>query len=481
MLLEGDRVTIETKNQHLSLSDAVARDAPLPMKGDYILWDTKTTNFGLRIQSGGSKTWIVQKKLGTRPCRVVLGVFSKNGAQSTVGYMQSRARVSEIITMISKGIDPNLTKRRLIANTVSEREKEAYTVVACFKDYIEDYTEAKKLRLSQRTLDDMNRTLKRLEASNLKSIPLMDLTGADLAKYLDEATKKATSFRATRGGKTVAGGDMRYLRAAVRLAMTTKTDCAPLHDPIVQLNAKRKGWAVVTPRTRIVGATEGELKRWWSAVDAVRQKAKIDTRKAMADYLQLALLWGGRRTETLSLKWEYVSLEDDVICIPGSQTKNSKDHIFPITQHAKTLLENRWRANQERDEASEWVFPSRRKDKNGKTRPMSEPGTAIRDVKKLAGCDFSSHDLRRTFGTLLQETGVSDFSVKRALNHVSQDVTGKHYLVSRVQKLRVLYQNFEDVLLIEAGVITAPTKLELSAEDFAEFKAWKEGRERGAE
>lgn len=81
--------------------------------------------------------------------------------------------------------------------------------------------------------------------------------------------------------------------------------------------------------------------------------------------------------------------------------------------------------------------------------------------------------------TLLQETGVSDFSVKRALNHAAQDVMGKHYLISRIQKLRTPYQNFEDALLIEAGVITAATKLELSAEDFAEFKAWKEGRERG--
>lgn len=465
-------MTIETKNQHVSLSDAVARDAPLPSKGDYILWDTKTTNFGLRVQSGGSKTWIVQKKLGTKPCRFVLGVFSKNGAQSTVGYMKSRARVAEIVTLISKGIDPNLQKRRQIANTVSEREKVAYTVIACFNDYIE----AKTSSLKQRTLDDMDNTLERLEASNLKSIPLMALTGSDLAKYLDEATKKATSFRATRSGKTVAGGDLRYVRAAVRLATATKPDYAPLHDPIKQLNALRTGWAVVNPRTRIVGATEGELKRWWSAVDAIRQKAKIDTRKAMADYLQLALLWGGRRAETLSLRWEYLSLEDSVICIPGSQTKNGKDHIFPITRHAQTLLESRWKANDESDEPSEWVFPSRRKGKNGETRPMSEPSAAIRDAKKLAGCDFSSHDLRRTFGTLLQETGVSDFSVKRALNHAPQDVTGKHYWVSRVQKLRVPYQHFEDTLLIEAGVMDAPKKVEISDEEFAEFKAWKESK-----
>ena len=102
-----------------------------------------------------------------------------------------------------------------------------------------------------------------------------------------------------------------------------------------------------------------------------------------------------------------------------------------------------------------------------------EPKATIKKVVTVSGCKFSIHDIRRTFATLLNEMGASEYSVKRALNHSAHDTASKHYLKSRIAGLRALYQQYEDKVLIEAGVMTAPApQLVVDASDFAKFQAW---------
>lgn len=471
--------SIEPKNNKTSLSDAVARDAPLPVKGDYILWDTKVMYFGLRVQSGGSKTWIVQKKLGRSPCRVNLGVFSKRGAVSRTGYTEARGRVAETVALINKGIDPNLEKRRQVRKTQQARQDESFSVIECFEVYIKDKVESAKPP-KPRTTEDWEKTLARLKSGTLKSVSVMELTGAMLKEYYDSAAKGAKSKRASNGGRTQAALDLRYLRAAYSFCKIKYNLPVPAIDPFAALNLLSDGWYLVKPRDRIVGANEGDLKRWWLAVNALRpwsndpsSEAKLNSQDILADYLQLSILWGGRRTETLSMRWENISLEDETVCFFEGDTKNSFEHIFPLTSHAKSLLKRRLRINEASKKPSPFIFPSMRKNKMGVRSHIVEPKATIKKVVTVSGCKFSIHDIRRTFATLLNEMGASEYSVKRALNHSAHDTASKHYLKSRIAGLRALYQQYEDKVLIEAGVMTAPApQLVVDASDFAKFQAW---------
>lgn len=456
----------EEKNTKVRMSPAVARDAPLPQNGDYILWDVKTKYLGLRIHAGGAKVWIVQKKLGKSPCRYNLGAFPE------MTYHKALSKVAEVVAKIAAGIDPNLEKRQHIREAAHARRQESFTVTRCFEEYIADKKSSGKPP-KPLTVIDWERSLARIKAGSLATTSLAELTGGMLATYYDASAKRAKRLT-TNGGRTQAGRDLRYLRAAYSLCSTKFKLDLPEVSPFEELNKLREGWYLVQARTRIVAEAEGNLESWWKAVEKLRPPGEPEkTRDVLADYLQLSLLWGVRRGELLSLKWAMVSLEDGMVTLPKTSTKNERIHLIPITRYARQLLEKRHQLNAAAQAPSEWVFPSPRKNSKGERSHIIETKRAIAAVKKPSGIEFAEHDLRRSFATLFKEIEVSDYTVKRALNHAAHDVTSKHYLRSRIKALRPLYQQYEDKLLIEAGVMKEEAvTVVVGAEEFARFQIW---------
>jgi integrase len=457
---------IAQRNEKVSMSPAVARDAALPTKGDYILWDSKTRYFGLRVNAGGAKVWFVQKKLGKSPCKVKLGAFPE------MTYAKALSLVPDVVAKISKGIDPNLEKRQQIRETAKARQQESFTVLTCFEAYLANKEDPSN-KPRRTTIPDLKRTLERLKAGSLASVPLIGLTGGLLEDLFRETANNAKRNN-TNSGRTQAGRDMRYFRAAYRYCAEKYSLELPKADPFIALNKLVPGWYRVNAKDRTVAKVEGHLKKWWDAVEGLRPINPKHSRDVIADYLELSLLWGGRRTEMLSLTWGNINLEDGTVCFFKKDTKNSIEHVIPITRYARQLLEKRLEINAQRPVPSPFVFPSHKVNRKGELSHIVAPNAAIAVVVKKAGIDFSAHDLRRTFGTLFNELGgVTNYTVQRALNHAAQDTASKHYLQSRISKLRPVYQQFEDNLLIEAGVLEPQVpKVEVNAEQFAQFQQW---------
>jgi len=164
--------------------------------------------------------------------------------------------------------------------------------------------------------------------------------------------------------------------------------------------------------------------------------------------LTLTLLWGVRKVEILSLRWENVDLSGGSVRFDA--TKNGRIHVIPITSHVQHILERRKKERDSTDANCPWVFPS---PQAGFDSHLTEPRKTVTRVEEASGCKFSIHDLRRTFGTLLNEMGVSEYTVKKALNHAPNDTASRHYLQPRLKELRPIYQKLEDKILIEAGVM----------------------------
>ena len=113
----------------------------------------------------------------------------------------------------------------------------------------------------------------------------------------------------------------------------------PAVSPFNGLSDARPGWEKSHARSRIVAQGEGDLARWWSAVDAVCDlKNPAHSSNVIADYLKLALLWGSRRAELLKLRWEHVNFDGGYVLLPGATTKSGRDHIIPLTRHARAIL-----------------------------------------------------------------------------------------------------------------------------------------------
>jgi integrase len=347
---------------------------------------------------------------------------------------------------LAKGVDVNASRRQKIAADEAERAKKSLTLERMWNEYIER-READTPPPKATTKRDWDASKERLEEGQLWKRPLAEITADDLDAEFSRLCKTANKKKAVRGGKTQAAATLRYARAAVNEAIRKHFN-GMFPNPFIAFNSMRRGWYRAEARTRTVGETEEQLKLWWDAVEGLRkdEDGRARAHGTISDYLLLSLLWGGRKTEVLSLRWENVDLRGRVVVF--KDTKNRKDHEFPLTPYAEKILERRRAAVGE----SEWVFPAPRKSKSGF---LTEPKIAIADVIKASGVQFSAHDLRRTFATALSKAGAGAHIIDMALNHTPLTTAGKHYSpgIQKVRVLRPFYEKAETLLLEEAGVI----------------------------
>src|SRR6516165_10348717 len=76
------------------------RPALPPDKSEIIIFDEDVPGFGLRIRSGGSRTWVYQYKLGAQHRRITLGKFPKVSAKN------ARKKVDALASRVGLGEDP---------------------------------------------------------------------------------------------------------------------------------------------------------------------------------------------------------------------------------------------------------------------------------------------------------------------------------------------------------------------------------------
>jgi integrase len=75
--------------------------------------------------------------------------------------------------------------------------------------------------------------------------------------------------------------------------------------------------------------------------------------------------------------------------------------------------------------ATQWVFPSPRRDKGDRSMQRNLQN-AVDRIKKTAGIDFNPHDLRRTAASHMTASGIPRDIVKKILNHVEREVTATY-------------------------------------------------------
>ncbi|GJM15983.1 MAG: integrase [Thermodesulfobacteriota bacterium] len=133
-----------------------------------------------------------------------------------------------------------------------------------------------------------------------------------------------------------------------------------------------------------------------------------------------ALNTGMRKSEILSLKWSNVDLENGVITIDQTNTKNKKTRRIPINSNLKSLLlEQKLKSIR-----SEYVFLSQ----TGKPYKFHDSiknafNGACRKAE-IKGLRF--HDLRHTAATRMIESGASIVAVSKILGHSDLKMTMRY-------------------------------------------------------
>jgi integrase len=359
-------------------------------------WDSDMKGFGVRV-SAISKTYFVMKRVNGKLTRITLG---KHGI---ITSDEARKSAINALADLNKGIDVNREKSR--------KRDRSNTIGAMLDDYF-----LARQELKPRTVTTY-KDLFRLYLSDWMNKPIGEITKDMVAARHLKIAKKA--------GKAAANNTMRTFRAVYNFANESMDDALPV-NPVKRLSNTRQ-WYKVERRQTVI--QEHDLPAWFDAVN------RLDN-PVIRDYLQLLLFTGARRTETASIAWTDVDMENRVFIL--TRTKNGKPLPLPMSDFIYGIFQSRLALRE-----NDFVFPG-----NGKTGHLIEPRKQMSKVTKESGVNFNVHDMRRSYASAIDGV-VGVYELKRLLNHAAQgsDVTSG-YVVKSVDKLREPMQRVTELLML---------------------------------
>ena len=126
----------------------------------------------------------------------------------------------------------------------------------------------------------------------------------------------------------------------------------------------------------------------------------------------LYLLTGLRRSELLNAKWQDVDWNRQELSVPV--TKSGRPHYVPLCSDAVRRLKEIPRVL-----GNPYIIPGAKN--GGRAYDLKKPWARILERAKIE--DLKLHDLRRTVGSWLAQSGHSLHLIGRVLNHTSPSTT----------------------------------------------------------
>jgi Arm DNA-binding domain len=336
------------------LTDVSLRALTAPARGQVTLWD-KISPLGIRVSSGGAKTFIVMVGSGRRQTIGKAGVLTLAEARTEA----KRVLAEKTLGLTVKPAAPTINFDTAVALFVEEnyRGKKPRTK-----------TEAKRLLQSH--------FVPAFRKKSLSAITDRDISD-QLAKLAHVPSEQLHAFRAIR----------------TMLRWCTKPPRRYIaHSPLEgygEPSQDRKG-------TRIL--TDAELVKVWRACGGL-----------FGSMVRLLILWGTRNGETGRLQRTWI--EDGVLTIPGQFTKNGRAHAIPVLEMSRTILK-------EQPTKGAYFFPDRWEGEShfndgswGKFKKALDKASGVKG--------WQLRDLRRTFRSNMAKLRVPREICELLLNHVT--------------------------------------------------------------
>lgn len=382
-------------------------------------YDDAMKGFGVRVTSGGTKAFFVEKLIKNKLSRITVGRYPELTVE------MARKEAQKLLGQIATGMDPVAEKR-------AEKMREM-----SLNDVFNDYIQVRK-SLKHNTLYNYKKVIATAFAE-WGDKAFLAITKDKVAKH----HKKLGKDR----GEAYANLAMRLLRALFNFAEGQYEDSQGRslvsENPVKRLSQTR-AWYRVERRQSFIKAHE--LSAWYLGVQQLQSEV-------LRDYLMLIILTGLRRQEGATLRWDQVDLNAKTLTV--LDTKNHESHTLPLSSYLYELL-----ASRSPKRINEYVFPG-----TGAAGHIIEPRKQMTNVTKLSGIHFTVHDLRRTFITIAEGLDISAYALKRLMNHkMNGDITAG-YIVTDVERLRTPMQQITDYFLRCMGVQPSATLIAIRPQE----------------
>jgi integrase len=344
-------------------------------KNDTIEWDDTMPGFGVRCRAGGSRTWIIQYRIGGQQRRESLGDVRK------VDLAEARRIARQRFASVQLGKDPREPRAPKLSLLQAIELYQARTVVRPSTFKKRDY---------------VLRTLWR----PLHGWPLASISRADIAGVLE-------SIAAERGRATA--GRARTTLAAL-CAWAVQRDLIDRNVVATSINPA----AGMSARDRVLEDSE---------LAVILRTCGDDN--TFGRIIWLLVLTGSRASEIAGLRWSEIDLESRLLVIPPERVKTGKTLRLILPAQALAILKA-----VSRKDGCEFVFPSER----GTAFTAWSYCKAALDVRITEALrrplvSWRTHDLRRSVRSGLSRIGVRPDVAEAVLNHAKRGIlaTYDHY------------------------------------------------------
>jgi integrase len=348
-------------------------EALRPAEAPYRVPDQRCKGLAVRVAPSGVKTWDLSYRIrGTAQTRRL-----SLGRITDVSLAQARERANELTSAARGGRD-------LVGEEGEARDAAASRIT------VEKLVD---LYLRRRVVGRL-RTAKSIESRLRRTLaPILQRYAADICRRDMRALLDSISDR---GQGREAEKRRQVCTAMFRWALSQ--DIVET-DPTAGLTPYDRG----SPRDRVLTVEEIGLVWKWLDTDALSLEA--------ADILKLGLLIGARCGEISGLRAEEIDRQKWVWTLPAARSKNGCQRVTPIVGLAREMLEARLSGVEKGP-----LF-------------LLEKGVVVTSAHighylltrrtTLPIVVFTSHDLRRTFATMLAEMGIALDLVAAIVGHES--------------------------------------------------------------
>ena len=379
-----------------------AVDATKPADADTYLWDAELSGFGLKVTPAGGKTYLVQYRLGGRKGRTRRVTIGRHGSPWTPESAHKEAK--RLLGEVGAGRDPAEAK---------QKEKDNITIAQLCDQYLETapfiVLPRKKRPKKASTLATDRSNIERHIKPLLGSKRVQSITRLDVEKFQrDVATgKTAVDVRTKpRGRAIVRGGEGTAARATAVLGTLLSY---AMKERIRSDNPVR-GATLYGGEKKERFLSAAELAELGDALSTAQQDGESPFAVAA---IQLLVLTGARKSEILTLKWEYVDTERACLRLPDSKTGAK---VIPLGAAALEAL-----SEIPRIEDNPYVLPGL----EGR-HFVGLQKTWERIRKRAALEDVRLHDLRHSFASVAVAGGDSLYLVGKVLGHQQARTTERY-------------------------------------------------------
>ena len=390
-------------------------DALQPAERDYVRWCGKLRGFGCRVRPSGTKSFIVQYRLGGRNTAVRKVTIGSPGKLTTE---QAREAAAKILAKAELGGDPAGDRAK---------QRAEMTVAHLCDEYLADGCHLKKAS----TIATDRGRIKRHIMPLLGRKRLGQVTKADVERFLRDVANGATAVnertetgrsRVT-GGKGTATRTVRLLGGIFSYAVD-RSYMASNPRLGVKLYPDGKGERFLSAdELRRIGEALREAETVglpWQFTEGAKAKHRPtkaeNQREIISPFaiaaIRLLLFTGCRKGEILNLRWSEVDFDRGFLNLPDSKTGAK---LIVLGAPALKVLEGLPRVG-------EFVIAG---SQPGRPRSdLKRPWSRITNRAELSKVRL--HDIRHSYASVAAASGMGLGIVGKLLGHASPSTTARY-------------------------------------------------------